>query len=30
LVTSAEQRVKALEALIDAELPKAVAGLVAP
>jgi hypothetical protein len=28
--TTAEQRVKALEALIDAELPKAVAGLVAP
>lgn len=28
--TSAEQRVKALEALIEAELPKAVAGLVAP
>jgi hypothetical protein len=27
--TTAEQRVKALEALIDAELPKAVAGLVA-
>lgn len=28
--TTAEQRVKALEALIEAELPKAVAGLVAP
>ncbi|KQV91852.1 hypothetical protein [Pelomonas sp. Root1237] len=28
--TTAEQRVKALEALIEAELPRAVAGLVAP
>lgn len=28
--TTAEQRVQALEALIEAELPKAVAGLVAP
>lgn len=28
--TTPEQRVKALEALIEAELPKAVAGLVAP
>ena len=28
--TTAEQRVKALEALIEVELPKAVASLVAP